>query len=97
MMLVTGNIHATILREDRDEHAWHELKYAVLEEIYEAVYKLEGNLSGEHGIGVKRVSAMYKHMTDGQKKVLQTVKTAFDPNNIMNPGKVVSLGTIVAG
>jgi len=89
-----GNIHATILREDRDEHAWHDLKDAVLAEIYDAVYKLEGNLSGEHGIGAKRISAMYKHMTDGQKKVLHTIKKAFDPNNIMNPGKVVLLGRI---
>ncbi|AJQ28689.1 FAD-binding oxidoreductase [Pelosinus fermentans] len=89
-----GNIHATILREARDEHAWHDLKDAVLAEIYDAVYALEGNLSGEHGIGAKRISAMYKHMTEGQKKVLKTVKEAFDPNNIMNPGKVVLLGTI---
>ncbi|MBP2661461.1 MAG: D-lactate dehydrogenase (cytochrome) [Firmicutes bacterium] len=79
---------------DRDEHAWHDLKDAVLAEIYDAVYALEGNLSGEHGIGAKRISAMYKHMTEGQKKVLRTVKEAFDPNNIMNPGKVVLLGTI---
>lgn len=86
-----GNIHATLLREDRDDHAWHELKDAVLAEIYDAVYALEGNLSGEHGIGAKRVSAMHRHMSGGQRKVLQTVKTAFDPNNIMNPGKVVLL------
>jgi len=84
-----GNIHCTILREERDEHAWHDLKDAVLVEIYDAVYKLDGNLSGEHGIGVKRVSAIYKHMTEGQKKVLTTIKRAFDPNNIMNPGKFV--------
>jgi len=84
-----GNIHATILREDRDEHTWHVLKDAVLAEIYEAVYKLDGNLSGEHGIGAKRVSPLYKHMTAGQKKVLHTVKKAFDPNNIMNPGKFI--------
>ncbi|MBC8014742.1 MAG: FAD-binding protein [Sporomusaceae bacterium] len=89
-----GNIHATILREDRDDNEWHDLKYAVLEEIYDAVYKLEGNLSGEHGIGAKRVSAMYKHMDEGQKKVLHTVKKAFDPNNIMNPGKIVQFGRI---
>lgn len=85
-----GNIHATILREDRDEHAWHDLKDAVLGEIYDAVYALDGNLSGEHGIGAKRLMAMDKHMNAGQKKVLHTIKKAFDPNNIMNPGKVVS-------
>jgi len=89
-----GNIHATILREERDEHAWHDLKDAVLAEIYDAVYKLDGNLSGEHGIGAKRISAMYKHMNEGQKKVLHTIKKAFDPNNIMNPGKIVLFSTM---
>lgn len=53
------------------------------------VYKLDGNLSGEHGIEAKRVSAIYKHMTAGQKKVLLTIKKTFDPNNIMNPGEIV--------
>ncbi len=89
-----GNIHATILREDRDDHEWHDLKDAVLGEIYDAVYALEGNLSGEHGIGAKRLVAMDKHMDAGQKKVLHTLKNAFDPNNIMNPGKVVALSAI---
>ncbi|ABZ85145.1 fad/fmn-containing dehydrogenase [Heliomicrobium modesticaldum Ice1] len=84
-----GNIHCTILREDRDDHAWHELKNAVLDELYEEVYALGGNLSGEHGIGAKRAQAMDKHMTDAQRKVLVTIKKALDPNGIMNPGKVL--------
>lgn len=89
-----GNIHATILREERNDHDWHDLKDQVLGEIYDAVYKLDGNLSGEHGIGAKRLAAMDKHMTSGQKRVLHTVKNAFDPNNIMNPGKVVVFSEI---
>ena len=84
-----GNIHCTILREDRDEHTWHELKDAVLPEIYELTYSLGGNLSGEHGIGAKRAEAMDHHMTPEQKTVFTLVKKAFDPNGIMNPGKVL--------
>ncbi|MEG6616683.1 FAD-linked oxidase C-terminal domain-containing protein [Peptococcaceae bacterium 1198_IL3148] len=84
-----GNIHATILREDRDEHQWHELKDNVLEELYEAVYALGGNLSGEHGIGAKRAPAMDKHITAGQRNVLKAIKNALDPKGIMNPGKVL--------
>ncbi|GAB6157164.1 FAD-binding oxidoreductase [Desulfotomaculum varum] len=86
-----GNIHATILREGRDEHAWHELKDNVLSELYEVVYQLGGNLSGEHGIGAKRAAAMDKHMTEAQLNVLKSIKKALDPNNIMNPGKVLVL------
>lgn len=86
-----GNIHATILREDRDDHQWHDLKDQVLAELYEAVYQLGGNLSGEHGIGGKRAAAMDKHMNDAQLSVLRSIKAALDPNGIMNPGKLLKL------
>jgi glycolate oxidase len=86
-----GNIHCTLLREDRDEHTWHELKDNVLSEIYAIVYELGGNLTGEHGVGAKRVEALAKHMTAGQYSVLKSIKTALDPKNIMNPGKVLPL------
>ena len=84
-----GNIHATILREERDDHEWHDLKDNVLGELYEAVYELGGNLSGEHGIGAKRAEAMDKHMTEAQLNVLKAIKMALDPNGIMNPGKLL--------
>jgi glycolate oxidase len=84
-----GNIHCTVLREDRDEHTWHELKDYVLPEIYEAVYELGGSLTGEHGIGAKRAEAMAKHMSKEQLAVLKGVKATFDPNHILNPGKVL--------
>jgi len=84
-----GNIHCCILREDRDEHCWHQLKDNVLPEIYDTVYQLGGSLTGEHGVGAKRVEAMAKHMSPGQLNVLKSIKAALDPNNIMNPGKVL--------
>ncbi|AEF95060.1 D-lactate dehydrogenase (cytochrome) [Desulfotomaculum nigrificans CO-1-SRB] len=86
-----GNIHATVMREGRSEEEWHELKDNVLGELYEEVYALGGNLSGEHGIGAKRAEAMNKHMTDAQLSVLRAIKKALDPNGIMNPGKVLVL------
>ena len=86
-----GNIHCSILREQRTEDEWHELKNAVLKELYAKVYELGGNLSGEHGIGGKRVTAMYEHMTVEQKRIMHAIKKAFDPNNIMNPGKVLPI------
>jgi glycolate oxidase len=84
-----GNIHCTVLREDRDEHTWHDLKDSVLPEIYEVVYKLGGSLTGEHGVGAKRVEAMAKHMSPAQLSVLKSIKDTLDPNHIMNPGKVL--------
>lgn len=85
-----GNIHATILKEDRNQEQWHDLKDNVLAEMYEAVYQLGGNLSGEHGIGAKRAEAMCKHMTEAQLNVIKTIKNALDPNGIMNPGTILA-------
>ncbi|MGQ9556948.1 MAG: FAD-binding oxidoreductase [Desulfurispora sp.] len=83
-----GNIHCTLLKEDRDEPTWHDLKEKVLDEIYSMVYRLGGNLSGEHGIGAKRKEAMSKYADPVQLKILQSIKKALDPNWILNPGKI---------
>ncbi|NHM27467.1 FAD-binding protein [Desulfofundulus sp. TPOSR] len=86
-----GNIHATLLRENRDEHSWHEVKEKVLEEMYRVVYDLGGNLSGEHGIGAKRKDAMARFMDPVQLNMIRSIKKALDPNLILNPGKVVDV------
>lgn len=86
-----GNIHATLLRENRDEQTWHEVKEKVLDEMYRAVYALGGNLSGEHGIGAKRKEAMARFMDPVQLNMIRGIKKALDPNLILNPGKIVDV------
>ncbi|MGB9803947.1 FAD-binding oxidoreductase [Desulfofundulus sp.] len=79
------------MRENRDEHSWHEVKEEVLEEMYRVVYDLGGNLSGEHGIGAKRKDAMARFMDPVQLDMIRSIKKALDPNLILNPGKVVDV------
>ncbi|HHW44951.1 FAD-binding protein [Desulfofundulus thermobenzoicus] len=86
-----GNIHATLLREDRDEHTWHEVKDRVLDEIYREVYALGGALSGEHGIGAKRKGAMARFLHPAQIDMIKSIKKALDPNLILNPDKLVDV------
>lgn len=86
-----GNIHATLLREDMDEDTWGNIKGKVLEEMYEATYMLGGNLSGEHGIGAKRLSHLEKFMDPVALDVMKRIKQAIDPSLVLNPGKIFDL------
>lgn len=86
-----GNIHATLLREQMDDETWEKVKESTLEEMYAAAYELGGNLSGEHGTGAKRCKYLAKFMDPVEIEVIKAIKRAFDPNLILNPGKVVEL------
>ena len=82
-----GNIHVNILSEDRPD--WHEAIGALLSELYRFTVELGGTLSGEHGIGLKRQKYMGLVMDEAQMELIKRVKIAFDPNEILNPGKMV--------
>lgn len=86
-----GNIHATLLREQMDDEKWDKVREGVLEEMYTAAYRLGGNLSGEHGIGAKRRKYLSRFMDPVAVEVIKAIKKAFDPNLILNPGKIVEL------
>lgn len=58
--------------------------------MYEMVYNLGGKLSGEHGIGYKRVALMEKFCNPIEVNLMKAIKKAWDPKLIMNPAKVVS-------
>ncbi len=84
-----GNVHATLLRGDMDDRTWQEKRDCVLEELYAAAYDRGGNLSGEHGIGAKRIAAWERFADPAVIKTIRSIKTALDPNLILNPGKIV--------
>lgn len=86
-----GNIHATLLKEDMDDAAWYDVKEKVLEEMYTATFAHGGKLSGEHGIGAKRVKAMARFMDPVQLKMIAAIKKALDPNLVLNPDKLINM------
>ncbi|MBP2655872.1 MAG: FAD-binding protein [Firmicutes bacterium] len=86
-----GNIHANILKDKYSEKEWDEILPAVQAEIYSKVYSMGGKLSGEHGIGFKRVQALAKYANPIEIEMMKAVKAALDPNLIMNPGKVINV------
>lgn len=83
-----GNLHVNIIRGDLDDHTWeHELPGAI-REIFELTVSLGGTLSGEHGIGLVQRPYMPIAFTTVQLDLMRRLKEAFDPQGIMNPGKV---------
>lgn len=82
-----GNLHPTILTDKRDKQEWERVE-AAIEEIFDRALALGGTLSGEHGIGLAKSRFLEKETSRATIAYSKRVKTALDPNNILNPGKV---------
>lgn len=82
-----GNIHVNLLinPEDMQEVARAE---RCLDEIFDLVIKLRGTLSGEHGIGSEKRAFVTKEIDRVTLDLMMDIKQLFDPNNILNPGKL---------
>jgi glycolate oxidase len=86
-----GNVHADILKESMPLEKWLETLPLLQDELYAFIYSVGGKLSGEHGIGYKRLALMKKYCNPVELKMMKAIKLALDPNQIMNPGKIFSL------
>ena len=83
-----GNLHVYILRDDLDEQAWGKVLLATMDKMYAKARDLDGKVSGEHGIGLAKKPYLKEVLDPAAIKVMQGIKKAFDPNNILNPRKV---------
>jgi glycolate oxidase len=82
-----GNIHVNVLyshQVDRERQAVH----PAVEDIFRVVRELGGTLSGEHGIGLTKAPYLGMELSQAAMALQRRVKQAFDPHNIMNPGKI---------
>ncbi len=84
-----GNLHICLCKGDLSDEQWDKEVAQFHAEIYAFAYKVGGRLSGEHGIGAKKAKELEKYTEPGELAVMKTIKTAMDPNNILNPGKVL--------
>jgi glycolate oxidase len=84
-----GNIHARIMSPPEwSDEKWEAALPEILEDVYRKTVALGGMLSGEHGIGCKRRKYVDRFLSEEHLNLLRMIKKGFDPNNIMNPGKV---------
>lgn len=83
-----GNLHINILKGDLSDEFWnHDLKKAI-REIFELCKSLGGTISGEHGIGYVQKEFMDIPFSPYHLELMRSIKKTFDPNEILNPGKI---------
>ncbi|MFE7062175.1 glycolate oxidase subunit GlcD [Sutcliffiella sp. NPDC057660] len=82
-----GNLHPTVPTDARD-HEKMERVEAAFEEIFAAAIDLGGTITGEHGVGVMKAPYLEWKLGAEGIAAMKLIKQAFDPNNIMNPGKI---------
>ncbi|GLQ99850.1 FAD-binding oxidoreductase [Dyella mobilis] len=81
-----GNLHVNLLpRNDAERERAH----ACLAEVFALVISLQGTLSGEHGIGLVKREFMPLALPPSTLGLMRNVKAAFDPDGILNPGKLL--------
>lgn len=87
-----GNIHVLPLnKEGLPPEEWFKKIKAFHADLFPRVYALGGKMSGEHGIGYKKLEEFARCTPEGEVKLIKAIKHALDPNNIMNPGKLVDM------
>ena len=88
-----GNIHFNVMPpKDLSESAARAEGRIILAGLYDIVAGLDGSLSAEHGIGRSRRDVLWPALSPVQRRLLQAVKSAFDPDNMMNPGCLIPEG-----
>lgn len=82
-----GNLHPNVITDKRNKAEMKKVELAV-SEIFEAAIELGGTLSGEHGIGTLKSPYMEMELGANGVNMMKKIKEAWDPNNILNPGKI---------
>jgi len=83
-----GNVHVNVLKDDIPGDRWETLVPTVAEEMYRLALSLGGMITGEHGIGATRRRYLPLALDEAQIEVMRRIRAAFDPNHILNPGKI---------
>ncbi|RYM34867.1 FAD-binding protein [Brumimicrobium glaciale] len=84
-----GNLHVNIIKGALTDDQWNNELPLAIREIFTLTVKLGGTISGEHGIGLVQKSYMDIPFTNVSLQLMRDIKKIFDPNNILNPGKIL--------
>ncbi|HWR94317.1 MAG TPA: FAD-linked oxidase C-terminal domain-containing protein [Flavobacterium sp.] len=84
-----GNLHVNIVKADMSDQDWVSEVPKGIREIFELTVSLKGTLSGEHGIGYVQKNYMDIAFNETQLQLMKGIKKVFDPNGILNPGKIL--------
>ncbi|KPJ98027.1 MAG: glycolate oxidase subunit GlcD [Desulfobacterales bacterium SG8_35] len=91
-----GNIHVNIM-VDRNDPEENKKGQTAKRRLFEEVMALSGTLSGEHGVGITKAPYLSLELDRTSLALMQNIKSVFDPNNILNPGKIFSATSDASG
>lgn len=83
-----GNIHVNILKGEMEDHEWEKKKENIVSSLLKKVCELGGRITGEHGVGILKKKYLKLNITDKEIEIYRKLKNIFDPNGILNPGKI---------
>jgi glycolate oxidase len=83
-----GNLHVNIIKGEMTDQNWNTEVTKGIREIFELTVALKGTLSGEHGIGFVQKNYMDIAFSKTHLELMERIKFVFDPNGILNPGKI---------
>lgn len=84
-----GNVHLNILKPDSLEKAiFFEQCHRVSDDIFDCVKRYGGSVSAEHGVGLLKKPFLSYSRDDSEIAIMKALKKVFDPNKVMNPGKI---------
>ena len=82
-----GNLHVNVMFDENTPEE-KENVHAVVKELFRKVIEMGGTISGEHGIGITKAPYLDMEISGPSLDLMARVKKAFDPRNILNPGKI---------
>ncbi|ATC65798.1 glycolate oxidase subunit GlcD [Nibricoccus aquaticus] len=82
-----GNLHPTILTDERNAAEMHRVELA-LKDIVDAALGLGGTITGEHGVGVAKKPFLKQQLGENSHALLKMIKQSLDPLGLLNPGKI---------
>lgn len=84
-----GNLHLNILKpEGMDNKAFFSQCETVNKWVFEIVQRYKGSVSAEHGVGLVKKKYLQYSRSEAEIQLMRGIKAVFDPNNVMNPGKI---------
>ena len=83
-----GNLHVNIIKSNMSDEQWSTILPLGIREIFQLCVKLGGTISGEHGIGWVQKDYMDIAFSEKSRSLQKQIKSVFDPNGILNPGKI---------
>lgn len=86
-----GNLHLYICRDEMGEKEWEEMLNTAMDKLYAKALEFEGLVSGEHGIGYAKRQYLFNDYGEYEMGLMDGIKHAFDPKNILNPKKVCQM------